>query len=53
MNNGPCGESELREDLCSADEAFLQEYFVYFGKSGEGRAQIIRKTPTAHGAAFA
>ena len=32
VNGDPCGESGLREDLCSGDDAFSREYFVYFKK---------------------
>ena len=32
VNGDPCGESGLREDLCSDDNAFSREYFVYFKK---------------------
>ena len=32
VNGDPCGESGLREDLCSGDDAFSREYFVHFKK---------------------
>ena len=32
VNGDPCGESGLREDLCSGDDAFSRKYFVYFKK---------------------
>ena len=32
VNNDSCGESRLRKNLCFGNDAFSQEYFVYFKK---------------------
>ena len=37
VSDDSCGESELRENLCSGDDAFSQAYFVYVKKKGRSR----------------
>ena len=51
-NDDSSGESGSRENLCSDEGAFSQEYFVYYKKKDEIRAQRIRDAPKAVGSEF-